>query len=447
MGAMVLSKRGRDRLGGSGRNEWRFGTQAPRGQIVSYDAMRDGFRPWLTDGMSFQGLASRLRSADAGMVRDLLKVNEEIEAKDAHVQAMASTRRLALTGMAWDIVAPEPDEMSADVVAAADEAVQYCRETLRDSESFALLLENLSLAIGPNLAVSEIIWGQWAPERFDSVPIDRLWVDYTTDRGVLIETATDAYVETTPGKFVTHIPTWNAGAPWRRTITSAVAMLHLIAQGAIKDWAVFAEVYGMPMRVAYHTPEEIAANRATIEQGLADLGTDAYAIIPEGTRIEFVETSARNSHPYGELRNSLKETITILYLGQTLTTSTGPTGSRAAAEIHDNVRRDLTENDARLEERTIRGQVLAPMLAYRFPGRDMPVPRFVRQWRDVEDTVAIGATLESSQRLGLRVLRSTAHTMLGIPEAPDDATDEKLIKAPAPAPVMPFGGGGFGGGV
>jgi len=75
---------------------------------------------YLTDLPSVEKFAGYLKSADDGDIGAMVELNDEMEAKDAHLQAMASRRREALTALDWEIV---PDEKTPDkntAKAAAD---------------------------------------------------------------------------------------------------------------------------------------------------------------------------------------------------------------------------------------------------------------------------------------------------------------------------------------
>ena len=49
-------------------------------------------------------LVSILREADEGAVDRAMALFEQMEEKDAHLHSVANTRRLALTGLGWQVV-------------------------------------------------------------------------------------------------------------------------------------------------------------------------------------------------------------------------------------------------------------------------------------------------------------------------------------------------------
>jgi phage gp29-like protein len=81
------------------------------------------------------------------------------------------------------------------------------------------------------------------------------------------------------------------------------------------------------------------------------------------------------------------------------------------------VRQDLREDDLRKEARTIRNQLLRPLVALRF-GVDAPVPYFRRRPKPIGGLSEFASLLSSAVNdLGLRVPAEWAHESLGIPRA------------------------------
>lgn len=153
---------------------------------------------------------------------------------------------------------------------------------------------------------------------------------------------------------------------------------------------------------------------------LEALGTDAVAAISKNVELEMVETASRSEKPYKPIQDYCNREITILWLGQHLTTDISGQGSRAAAEIHDRVREDLLVNDIADESRTIRGQLLSRLVQARF-GDGAPTPSFRRSLIETVDTKVLADTLAVAVReLGMRVPRRWVHRAMGIPEPAGD---------------------------
>jgi len=122
--------------------------------------------------------------------------------------------------------------------------------------------------------------------------------------------------------------------------------------------------------------------------------------------------------PYEAMANFFNREMSKAWLGQTLTADTaGQTGTFAAAEVHDRVRGDLRDDDIRKEGRTVRGQILRPLVELRF-GAAAPVPHFRRRPRPAGSLTEFASLLSRAvNELGLRVPAGWAHESLGIPRA------------------------------
>lgn len=432
-------------------SRWEYGTEASDEVVYRYDPGRDGFQEYKADSLDFVTLANLLKSGESGQVRDLMILNRDLEARDGHLQTVSNTRRLAITGMDWSIEPAKIDGEGSSYAQdrkAAELAADYVREAIRRIEAdFVRMLRGLSLAIGPNLAVTEILWRGWAPIGFTNVPPERLVIDYSKSPDIRIETPESSDgVLTTPGKFLVHSPASADPFPFRRTMTRAASFLAVIKRGNVQDWTTFAEVFGMPLRWASYQKGTSASHRDEILAGLAAMGSDAYGIFPEGVQMEIKEANrGQGSSPFAELIGWVETKQSLLYLGQNLTTEisgAAAVGSRAAAEIHDNVRRDLLEDDIRAERSTVEGQLFLPMLTYAFPRRAMPCPRFVRTFRDVQDRLVDANILAVAvNQLGMKVEAAHAYETLGIPEPERDIDGEKtinpLLEGAPVAPALP----------
>jgi phage gp29-like protein len=153
---------------------------------------------------------------------------------------------------------------------------------------------------------------------------------------------------------------------------------------------------------------------------LEALGTDAVAAFGKNIDLKVIEAARGGSQPYRTLQDYCNTEITILWLGQHLTTDIRTSGSRAAAEIHDRVREDLLVDDITSESQTIRRDVLTPLVRARC-GSDAPVPGFRRSLIQSVDTKVLADTLAVAvNELGLSVPATWAHAALGIPQPKSD---------------------------
>jgi len=389
----------------------------------------DSLRDYPSSGLTPSRLVNILREADAGSLSQAMQLFEEMEEKDAHLYAVATKRRLALTGLEWSVLSAA-DLLDDTDRALADEVADYCRGVLKSLESFDDLLEHLSLALGRNVAIGELVWGrvEGGVSLVDLVPVDfgRIVFDEIDQIRVLAEVEDIDGIALAPNKFVVHMPHSVSGHPARGGLLRVTALAFLAKNLALKDWMIFAEIFGMPVRIARYdqsiTPEE----KQEMLNMLESLGSNAAGIFSKAVELQFIESGQGKAlAPYGGLVDFLNREMSKAWLGQTLTTETpGLGGSFGATKIHEQVRKDLRANDLRKEARTVRRDILTPLALLRF-GPNAPVPFFRRQVAGARDLEELTSVLDAAvNRLGVDVSKRWARESLGIPE-PD--RDEEIL--------------------
>jgi phage gp29-like protein len=172
----------------------------------------------------------------------------------------------------------------------------------------------------------------------------------------------------------------------------------------------------MPLRVAQFEPGTPESDKQQLLKMLESLGTDAVGVFSKNIELQLIESGRKGRDPYQPLQEHCNKEITILWLGQHLTTDLQSAGSRAAAEVHDRVREDLLVNDISDEGQTLRRDVLTPIVRARL-GDGAPAPQFRRSLVQAVDTKELADTLAVAVgQLGLNVPARWVHRALGIPE-------------------------------
>lgn len=410
------------------------GARPAQGQIVRAEAS-DVWRDYPADGLTPGRLVSILRAADAGDLQAAMELYEQMEEKDAHLYSVASTRRLAVTGLPWQVIS------AADVIdgldrPAADEAADYCRHMLIGLEEFDEVLQHLSLAMGRNVAAAELVW-EWDGTthqlaRIVPVPFSRLAADERGQLRIVTDPHAAQGVPLPANKFIVHMPQAMSGHPARGGPMRVSTMAFLGKHYSLKDWLIFSEIFGMPVRIARYEPQATPSEKRELLEMLKSLGADAVGIFSKAVELEIKESiKPAGGTPYESLCNFFNREISKAWLGQTLTVDTaGTTGTFSTASIHERVRQDLRDDDIRKEGRTIRRDLLRPLVELKF-GPGTPVPFFRRSIeapREVETLARVLAV--AVNELGLQVPARWAHEALGVPviEEGEGAVPGKMTK-------------------
>jgi phage gp29-like protein len=403
-----------------------LGSLLPRPPTPGGDSNRV-IRPWRDDsvhmypsvGLTPSRVLAFLQAADAGSPQMQFELFNEMLQKWPRLAAVEATRRLALSGLDWEIT---PATTTGDNPQArlAEQAADYCRETLSVLDRLRDVLANLAYAIGYGVSVAELVWERSRLVDIVPVPHSRLVSDPLEPWRLRVRTEDDPHagvaLDEQPYKWIVHKPRPQPGRHFEGGLLRASVLLYVAQNLSFKDWLIYSQIAGMPVRVAQFEPGTPEADKQQLLKMLESLGTDAVAVFSKNIDMKFVEASRSNDKPYQPLQEYCNTEITILWLGQHLTTDIQRAGSRAAAEIHDRVREDLLVDDIADEAQTIRRMLLTPLVQARF-GDSTPVPHFRRSLIQSVDTKVLAETLAVAvNQLGLAVPECWVHRALGIPE-------------------------------
>lgn len=380
----------------------------------------------VASGLTPGRLANILQAASEGSAHDYLTLAEEMEERDLHYASVLGTRKLAVAGLNIRVEAASDDPEDVRRADALKEIV--------DSPEFGELQADLTDAMGKGYAVSEIMWDRsgktWNPSRFE--PRDQRFFQFDRDTGRELRLLDEADpvdgVALAPYKFIVHLPRIRSGLPIRGGLARLAAVGYMCKAWTWKDWMGFADIFGMPMRVGRYGPGASKEDIATLMSAVANLGSDAAAVIPDSMRIDF--TQAANVTGAGDFFKGLAEwwdkQVSKAVVGQTMSTDDG--SSQAQATVHNEVRLDLLQADAKAESNTLQRYFVRPWCDLNFaPGR--PYPRLILDVPQPEDAKILIQALKDLVPLGLKVEQSVIRDKLNIPEP---AAGAELLGMPAP---------------
>ena len=397
-------------------------------------------RPWREDsarsypsvGLTPSRLLAYLLAADGGSPQSQFELFSEMLQKWPRLAAVEATRRLALTGLDWEITpayvasgdARATRTGGGEQCRAAVQAADFCREVLAGLDRFRDVLDYLANAIGYGIAVAELVWEDGRLADVVPVPYSRLIGDPHEPWRLRVLTEDDPSLgvplDEYPSKWIVHRPRATPGRLFEGGLLRASVLLYLAQNLSFKDWLIYSQIAGMPVRVAQFDPGTPEADKRQLLQMLETLGTDAVAVFGKNVDLRFIDAVRSGERPYQPLQEYCNTEITILWLGQHLTTDLRNSGSRAAAEVHDRVREDLLVDDIGDEGNTVRRDLLTPLVRARF-GDGVPVPSLRRSLVQAVDTKVLVDTLAVAvNQLGLAVPKRWVHQALGIPEPQSD---------------------------
>ena len=409
------------------------GTSRPIRAAVAIGDPQDKYSEYPSSGLSPRRLAEIFREADEGNVLRQMELFEEMEEKDTHLFSQLQTRKLAVTGLDWEV---QPfSEEERDVAVA-----EFIDDQLHSLESLNDVLLDILDAVGKGISLSEITWGVDSQGR--NVVEDITWVNpkkiFWDSIDDAIKITTREYPQGIPlpnNKFIIHRYKAKSGHPSRAGVLRIVSWMYLFKNYDLKDWVSFCEVFGMPLRLGKYDASASDADKAALMEAIIQLGTDAAGIVPSTTTIEFIESNKQSSAEiYEKLARYCDEQMSKAVLGQTLTSDSG-SGSYAQSKTHNEVRKDLTAADANALENTLRRDLIRPLVEFNF-GYGTPIPTLQFQTEDAEDlkeTSEIYRTLACD--MGLEIPKRHLYKKFGIPkpEHGEPVTQrQQAVRVPGP---------------
>lgn len=403
-----------------------------RARIAAGDP-NDKFSDYPSNGLNPVRLASIFREADEGNVWRQMELYEEMEEKDPHLFSQLQTRKLAVTGLEWEVQPFSGDGQDKEIA-------DFVQRQLKALENMPDIMMDMLDAVGKGISVCEIDWG--VSPGLENVIKDIVWVhpkklmwDGLSDEMKICTAEHPEGIPLPQNKFAVHKYKAKSGHPSRAGILRICAWMYLFKNYDVKDWIAFCEVYGMPLRIGKYDPGASEEDKISLMKAILELGSDAAGIIPTNTSIDFIDSNkTATAQIYELLARYCDEQMSKAILGQTLTSGTDGGGSYALGKTHSEVRHDLTAADSVGLSGTIRRDIIGPLVEYNFgPAANLPFFSIAcQESEDLKELMEIYKGLAVD--IGLPIPKSHVYKKFHIP-APEPG--EMTIEVPHTAADMP----------
>mgnify|MGYP000217065622 CR=1 FL=1 len=229
------------------------GTSRPIRAAVAIGDPQDKYSEYPSSGLSPRRLAEIFREADEGNVLRQMELFEEMEEKDTHLFSQLQTRKLAVTGLDWEV---QPfSEEERDVAVA-----EFIDDQLHSLESLNDVLLDILDAVGKGISLSEITWGVDSQGR--NVVEDITWVHPKKDFLGTVSTMPSKSLQgstprASPFQTINLLSTGikqKVVTPVGPESIQVVSWMYLFKNYDLKDWVSFCEVFGMPLRLGNMMP-------------------------------------------------------------------------------------------------------------------------------------------------------------------------------------------------
>jgi phage gp29-like protein len=375
------------------------------------------------DGLNPGRLAAILREADEGEPLRFFELAETIEERDHHYAGVLGTRKRSVSQL--DITVADDDDVDQ---AQADMVSAWLNRDELQGEIFDILD-----AIGKGWSMTEIVWdtseGQWRPERLEWR--DPRWFRPRREDGTTPLLRTDAGDVELPGfKFITAFIKAKSGLPVRSGIARVAAWSWMFKAFTMRDWAIFVQTFGQPVRVGKYGPNATEAEKDTLFRAVANIAGDCAAIIPESMAIEFIDAPQIGAAHvlYKERADWLDQQVSKLVLGQTATTDS-VTGGLGSGKEHRQVQEDIERADAKALAAILNRDLIRPWIDLEYgPDTSRVYPRIKIGYAEEQDITTTVDAVEKLVPLGLRVSQKEMRELIGLAEP---ANDDELLVAPS----------------
>lgn len=382
------------------------------------------------DGLTPSRLGTILKEADAGDAIRYLELAETIEERDPHYMGVLGTRRRAVSQLPLT-VKPASD-------AAEDVERAKMVETWLDRDELADEIFDILDTLGKGYSATEILWdtseGQWMPTKLELR--DPRWFRFDrhnlTTPLLLGEVGQELPMPAF--KFIFATIKAKSGLPIRGGLARIALWPYLFKKFTERDWAIFTQTYGQPLRLGKFGPNASEEDKRTLLRAVSNIAGDCAAIVPESMMIEFVEAAnVGSAHAlYKERAEWLDEQVSKLVLGQTATTD-AKTGGLGSGTEHRQVQEDIERADAKALGAILNRDLIQPWMQLNF-GPLKAYPRLKIEREESEDLKAMAEALGPMIDRGLEVDQEEIRDKFGL-SAPKAGAKLMRSSGPAAAPV------------
>jgi len=406
-------------------------TEAPKEEQTADSVMlRNEFDSHPSKGITPARLASILERAEQGDLTAQAELFMDMEEKDGHVQAEMHKRKMAVIGLDWHLQPPH------DASEAEKKATGLLESRIRDMLDVEDVLFDALDAIGHGYSCLELEWQQdkigWFPEIKHRSP---RWFCIDPEHPNVVRLRSPAQLHGEPLRdlgWILHQHKSRSGDLARTGIHRALVWPFLFKNYSVRDLAEMLEIYGLPIRIGKYSPGATEKEKKTLMRAIMSLGHNAGGIMPDSMEMELITaTASGGSDPFKAMIDWCESTQSKVILGNALSTMDSRGGSQALGTVHNDVRLDIRNSDARQLASTLSGYLIYPvaMLNGLFANDRCPTWKFDTQ--EADDLALYADALPKLAAAGAIIPIRYITEKLKIPEREND---EPILSIPATAP-------------
>jgi phage gp29-like protein len=408
-------------------------TDAPRmGQL------RREFAGHPSKGLTPADLASILTQAEQGDMIAQSELFMDMEERDAHIAAELSKRKMAVKKLDWSLEPPR------DASAKEKKATKTLELLIRDELDIDDLRLDLLDAIGHAYSCVELGWGRtpaglWFPNRIEHRP-PSWFTCHPDDRNTLrLRDSSESYgAPLQPWGWIPHTHKSRSGYLARAGLHRVLAWPYLFKNYSVRDLAEFLEIYGLPIRIGKYGPNAGDKEKSALMKAVLSIGHHAAGIIPDTMQVELATVAAGgNADAFKAMIDWCEGAQSKAILGGTLTSSTAANGNRSLGDVHNEVRMDIRDDDAKQVDQSLGAYLVYPMAMLNGLFADNRSPSFISDTQEPDDLQLYADALPKLVDRGVPIPIRYVNKKLKIPEREGDEPIMTAAQPAQPAPAEP----------
>lgn len=322
------------------------------------------------------------------------RIYRDIE-RDAHAWAVLDKRKRAVIGRPLTVTPASEsprDQAAAELVERQLKALPFdrlCHELL-DATLIGFAVSETLWEIGPEVrAAAQIPRGQ-----------DRFVFD--TEHALRLLTKSNQVTgEPMPDKkFIVHRHGGSDNNPYGLGLGTRLFWPVFFKRQDISFWLTYLDKYGSPSALGKYPSTATPGEKDTLLNALISLRQESATIIPEGMAAELLEAKGNSTDAYEQLARYMDEQISLIVLGETMTTTAAGAGlGSTQADVHNDVRLELAQADADLLNDTLNSTLVRWIVDFNDPGAGYP--KIGRDFSEPEDLEAKARRDKTLSDIGL----------------------------------------------
>ncbi len=434
------------------RTQFEAPEKAPSAAQAAERAQRIAALPQAV-GVTPGRIARALNEYRVGEYREAAAIFEKIESCDAQILSVSEKRARDVSGLDWEIseVARGADDAGTAELAEKQRAVvQDFYDALVASDVRRLdmrggvsdLIFQLMSAVGYGYACAEIAW---EPARLQdgsaTYHARTLFTPLSCFEALNRRLAIRTSVASQYGREM-EPDAWVVAAYPGHPLMAASALIYMLKQTPLEDWAIAVEKYAMPNLIANTQAAKGSPEWESVVETLRRFGNDYAGLFGSGTTVQLLR-GLEGTPPHKELVEHLDRALSVLWRGGDLSTQSRGEGDGTGTTLQSGELSKIQKSDRQFIESVLDARLTRPLLRYVF-GEHAPALVYFNFKQD--NSAEISSRLEVAERLariGLKIPAAMLYEDFGI-RRPEEGEETVGGAAAAGSGLQGYGLAGAG---